>query len=136
METNKTMNKVRIWNREIDNCSICPYFKYDDYGCGNCVEIDLNFDTNLTKEIDKDCPFLQPITKEVIEGFGFRETSKFFYRFDEKYSVLYIPCNNSIVIWKIRHIIYKLRDDIKLFEGKLNNPQELEFILKSLHIIK
>lgn len=72
---------------------------------------------------------------KILERFGFRKTSEEFYRLNEEYSLLYMPCNNNVVIWKIRHIVYKLRDDIKLFECKLNNPQELEFILKSLNII-
>jgi hypothetical protein len=77
----KLNNKImKVLNKEVTTCLHCPCshpFIHEEYTC-RCNLTTKLIDT--TKGIDEECPFLQPLTKEVIEGFGFEEFAKDCFR--------------------------------------------------------
>lgn len=148
-------NKVRIWNQEVSNCSQCPLCisliiltTRDCYYC-NDLKVVMN-GNDADSEIHKDCPFTKFITKEVIEGFGFKYTGGQMIAngrqdYEGIFPILgllhlsYKPTNKKIIIKHpnyIRDGSGKFENYINLFEGTINNPEELKFILKSLNIIE
>lgn len=67
---NKT---IRVWDKEIDSCSMCQLGNYDDYGYFDCSEIEHDGETNI---IHEDCPFSKPLSREDIESCGLKKTIK------------------------------------------------------------
>lgn len=133
---NKT---IRVWNKMVDSCSTCPLFHWDDCGGGVCSEIDLNIDTREPYEIDKDCPFSKPLSKEQIESCGFIE-------FKSPFGVNYpmFKKNNWVLCWRniefnnfqieLTHPnLFTENLDIK-YDGTINNLPEFKLILKMLNI--
>jgi len=133
------MSKVKIWDKEVNSCSKCKYFYEDDdcnVACPYKDSINLNSNNNY-ENIHKDCPFLKPITKEVIESFGFE----------------YLDCKSILLMFRKRltdgnvynlwlgnkfnnytTTIFKDPSEQLIFKGVINNPEELRFILTSLGI--
>lgn len=142
------METINIWNKKVNYCSECPLFHWDDYGYGNCTEIDLSIDTKESKEIDKDCPFKQPITKEQIESLGFKkcDTLKGYYykKHPEvtSHSGEYF-LNDSLVDYDSYELFVAQDEEIWImdldgrhrFIGYLNNIEELKFILNRIGVL-
>ena len=151
------MKKVKVWGEEIDSCWKCYHHGRTDFD-----ELCCSYTGTIIKsDINEDCPFSKPITKEVIEGFGF------IYNYNADLENMETPehscnpyqcilkdvsfCNSSRSIdLKMTYLgtlnnpnIYRLEmyernyfEWYSIFEGRLNNPIELEFILKSLGVIE
>lgn len=126
------MSKVKVWGKEIDNCISC---KYCSAYKPRCLFADLDL---WEGGIHKDCPFSKPITDEIMESFGFKyQTNKFILK-------TYSGCINgtSWNIWlgdKFNNYIttiFKDPSEQLRFKGVINNPVELEFILKSIGVIE
>ena len=81
----------------------------------------------------EDCPYSKPITKEVIESFGFKQGLTWVnehQRYDKgEYCIQITEIDTNILT------IYKYMGPT-LFYGTINNPEELRFILTSLGIIE
>ena len=130
-------SKVKIWGKEISKCNDCDYCYYSQYEDYKCTQEPLRYTGYIEpKEIHKDCPFLQPITKEVIENYGFIKTMEwlnnsnvyknhpFFMSFnDDKFTIFTISA-------------FVDTEGKILFQGTINNPIEFEFILKSVGVIE
>ena len=124
-------NKVKIWGKEVERCMLCLYY----YGYEGCCNITgEHIDPISNDNINSKCPFLKPISKEVIEGFGFVEQPKLNSNFADVYrnekNLQIINYGNIILI--DRYYEY----ESTLFKGTINNPIELEFILKSIGVIE
>lgn len=109
---------MKVWGKEVKYCRECNYCSD-----GNVCSYTGEYQQYSFEEIDKDCPFSKPITKEVIEKFGFKEFSKNCYK------------NGGIEL--IVHEQYIGVDDGN-YEVLyyISNPEELRFILTSLGIIE
>jgi hypothetical protein len=130
---------MRIFNEEVFNCGQCPLAIRDEYYVG-CQKLDKEFYS--FDAINKDCPFNKPITKEVIEGFGF------YHFYDDFTFGVYTKNMENDHIW---NMIYDYSDKScriievdsnnseifgETFIGTINNPIELEFILRSIGAIE
>ena len=129
-------NKVKIWGKEVERCFICTYYN----GYEGCCNITGEYIDPISNDnINNKCPFLKPITKEVIEGFGFKYIKPWISLGDgaiyvnNLYGLTHFYKTDSISIWE--SLQYNLEGDI-YFNGKINNPIELEFILKSIGVIE
>jgi hypothetical protein len=131
---------MRIFNEEVFNCGQCPLAIRDEYYVG-CQKLDKEFYSFDT--INKDCPFNKPITKEVIEGFGFASNhvtrnNAMYNIFKNEYSTfLYCGENNYFEISNCHDV--KMTNNSRvgwIFKGVINNPIELEFILRSIGVIE
>ena len=143
---------MKVWNKNINSCCDC-------YHCdGDSCNITNEFLNNRSEIINVNCPFAQPITKEVIEGFGFTklpeyfsassayllETDKLFFPYSRGYKINYLiesHSDNTFIIFKFRYIDNVRYEDlvagsISIFMGTINNPSELEFILRSIGVIE
>ena len=138
------MNKVKVWGKEIDSCWKCYHHGHTDFDELCCSYTG----TVIKSDINEDCPFSKPITKEVIEGHGFeiiKEQGKSFQArkcfksniksIEGKYDI-----NGywDIVISSDLYVIINEESFGKTtyFRGTVNNPVELEFILKSIGVIE
>lgn len=115
---------MKVWNKEVSCCEDCDYENKEFH----CCQIDYSID-NI-----KDCPFNKPVTKEVIEGFGFLEIPKL----SPKHCDIYRREDNlQIMVGKnIVEINTYYEYESTLFKGTINNPVELEFILRSIGVIE
>ena len=140
------MEKVKVWGLEIDSCWKCYHHGRTDFD-----ELCCSYTGTIIKsDINEDCPFSKPITKEVIEGFGFKLSNILEADSDEIIEGFekYINENDRIILHfsaKYGIVIYKSHcynstsgnwEQIDLFKGTINNPIELEFILKSVGVIE
>ena len=136
---------MKVWGKEVEYCISCSYCSSYEPRC-ILAKIDL---WEGTLKIHKDCPFSKPITQEVIESFGFKRTGHSIRDWYEIEGFWDLPISPSYRISKyiLQHdyqlngikIIGKIAGDAledTFYEGKCNNPIELEFILKSLGIIE
>ena len=129
------MSKVKVWGKEIDNCISCKYCSaYEP----RCLFADLDL---WEGGIHKDCPFSKPITKEIIESYGFEyikthpgTTEAYFELPDSEWGIDFDPDWNSKPF--IRIYEFGCDGDTTFFSGVLNNSIELEFILKSIGVIE
>ena len=132
---------MKVLNKEVDSCGTCPCANRDmmDEPYCNILNIDGEFHYNT---IHKDCPFSKPITSEVIESYGgevahimeaFKEDILFWFK-DKKYLV-HIHNHDRIVPLLIITDTEKCCN-MDVFKGTINNPIELEFILKSIGVIE
>ena len=148
---------MKVWNKEANSCSECICKNTHDFdGSPYC---NLTFEDVKNNSIHKDCPFAQKITKELVEGFGFiklpeylscsngaylLETDKLFFPYSRGYKINYLiesHSDNTFIIFKFRYIDNVCYEDlvagsISIFMGKINNPQELSFILRSIGVIE
>lgn len=131
------MNKVKVWGLEIDSCWKCYHHGRTDFDELCCSYTG----TVIKSDINKDCPFSKPITKEVIEGFGFKYikthpgTTESYFEFpDSEWGLDFDPNWKGILY--IRIYVFDCDGDITYFAGTINNPVELEFILKSIGVIE
>lgn len=127
---------MKVFNQIVECCQECNY-GYDDickqqFFCGK-----LDKEIRKTLFIYQDCPFNKKITREVIEGFGFELVDPLemglaynVYVLNNKNTYTLIARDKFFIITKE---IYG--DTYILFDGILNNPEELKFILNSLNII-
>ena len=135
---------MKVFNKEVSCCNDCPMIdrnsdRYLDPKCN------LSHGANVSdknKTISKDCPFNKPITKEVIEGFGFkfeggklRENFLDNFNFKDKIRLEYWYKDKALTIININRGIFEEYPDV-IFKGTINNPIELEFILKSIGVIE
>jgi hypothetical protein len=130
---------MRIFNEEVFNCGQCPLAIRDEYYVG-CQKLDKEFYS--FDAINKDCPFNKPITKEVIEGFGF------YHFYDDFTFGVYTKNMGNDHMWNMTYdysdkscrIIEVDSNDSEIFGetfiGTINNPIELEFILRSIGAIE
>ena len=131
------MNKVKVWGEEIDSCISCNYCSAYEPRC-LIADIDL---WNNTLNVHKDCPFSKPITKEVIERFGFKYiktqpgTTESYFEFPNSEWGLDFDPNWKGILY-IRIYVFDCDGDTTYFAGTINNPVELEFILKSIGVIE
>jgi hypothetical protein len=119
---------MKILNKEVTTCLHCPCshpFIHEEYTC-RCNLTTKLIDT--TKGIDEECPFLQPITKEVIESFGFKQSFRetYFELGDFQIYLNIHPTHNITIYGEHSEVV---------FEGTINNKIELEFILRSIGVI-
>lgn len=134
---------MKVWGKEVNKCEDCEYAFINSYEDWECAKEPLKWGTSVDKySIHKDCPFSKPITPEVIESYGgevahimeaFKEDILFWFK-DKKYLV-HIHNHDRIVPLLIITDTEKCCN-IDVFKGIINNPVELEFILKSLGIIE
>jgi len=126
-------NKVMIWGKEVKWCSHCPHYS----GYEPCCIIG-GFDLNcvIDDNINEKCPYLQPITKESIESYGFEiieaTSNDCEWTFELKGKKIYWMSFDK-KSGNIAHIsLFSGLEWLRLFRGTINNPMELEFILKSI----
>ena len=125
---------MKVWGKEVKYCKECNYCSDGNICSYTGDELQFSFE-----EIYKDCPFSKRITKEVIEGFGFKYIKPWVTLEDgaiyenNLYGLTHFYKSNTISIWE--SLQYNLEGDI-YFNGKINNPVELEFILKSIGVIE
>jgi hypothetical protein len=130
---------MRIFNEEVFNCGQCPLVIRDEYYVG-CQKLDKEFYSFDT--INKDCPFNKPITKEVIEGFGFYHFYDDFtfgvytknMENDHRWNMTYDYSDKSCRIIEVDSNNSEIFGET--FIGTINNPIELEFILRSIGVIE
>ena len=143
---------MKAWNKNINSCWECVLFDRER-DCHLATEL-FKHEINVKTDINPQCPFAQKITKEVIEGFGFTklpeyfsassayilETDKLFFPYSRGYKINYLiesHSDNAFIIFKFRYIDNVRYEDlvagsISIFMGTINNPIELEFILRSV----
>lgn len=131
------MNKVKVWGEEIDSCWKCYHHGRTDFDELCCSYTG----TVIKSNINEDCPFSKPITKEVIEEFGFKYikthpgTTESYFEFpDSEWGLDFDPNWKGILY--IRIYVFGCDGDTTYFAGTVNNPIELEFILKSIGVIE
>ena len=128
------MEKVKVWGLEIDSCWKCYHHGRTDFDELCCSYTG----TVIKSDINEDCPFSKPITKEVIEGFGFEfqdevhDVKRYFLY--GKADVYQLTCSETHFRILIKGITNE--KNMYIFRGKINNPVELEFILKSIGVIE
>ena len=132
------MEKVKVWGLEIDSCWKCYYHGHTDFDELCCSYTG----TVIKSDINEDCPFSKPITKEVIESFGgevayipeaYKEDILFW--FNNKKYLVHIHNHDRIIPLLIITDTEKCCN-MDVFKGTINNPIELEFILKSIGVIE
>ena len=131
------MNKIKVWGEEIDSCWKCYHHGRTDFD-----ELCCSYTGTIIKsDINEDCPFSKPITKEVIEGFGFKYiktqpgTTESYFEFPNSEWGLDFDPNWKGILY-IRIYVFDCDGDTTYFAGTINNPVELEFILKSIGVIE
>ena len=131
------MNKVKVWGEEIDSCWKCYHHGRTDFDELCCSYTG----TVIKSNINEDCPFSKPVTKEVIEEFGFKYikthpgTTESYFEFpDSEWGLDFDPNWKGILY--IRIYVFGCDGDTTYFAGTINNPIELEFILKSVGVIE
>ena len=131
------MEKVKVWGLEIDSCWKCYHHGRTDFDELCCSYTG----TVIKSNINEDCPFSKPITKEVIEEFGFKYikthpgTTESYFEFpDSEWGLDFDPNWKGILY--IRIYVFGCDGDTTYFAGTVNNPIELEFILKSIGVIE
>ena len=126
---------MRVYNEKVDRCCECPMLDHLDMeGSPFCGILNEEVDNN---KIHPDCPFSKPITKDVIEGFGFKI---FNYRNIEcfnlkNYLLFKFENNNFISIDKFPDTPRHCESGNNCFRGTINNPEELKFILTAIGVI-
>ena len=133
---------MKVWGKEVNKCEDCEYAFINSYEDWECAKEPLKWGTSVDKySIHKDCPFSKPITSEVIESYGF----KLGFDRDEIIQYNWFHPNKKVYVLKLNRLtnIYEiveerglLEDLVYMYLGKINNPVELEFILKSLGIVE
>ena len=132
------MEKVKVWGLEIDSCWKCYHHGHTDFDELCCSYTG----TVIKSDINEDCPFSKPITKEVIESFGgevayipeaYKEDILFW--FNNKKYLVHIHNHDRIIPLLIITDTEKCCN-MDVFKGTINNPIELEFILKSIGVIE
>lgn len=130
---------MKVWNKEVNDCCLCPYlgnYSMDEEPYCKFSKKDIE-DINV---IPKHCPFAQPITKEVIEGFGFKTVTfcnivRFelgiyrLYWFEDVPNFISLECICADYSGTDGYLTL-------IFRGTVNNPIELEFILHSIGVIE
>ena len=139
------MEKVKVWGLEIDSCWKCYHHGRTDFD-----ELCCSYTGTIIKsDINEDCPFSKPITKEVIEEFGFVKCDSlngYYYKAvpevishsGEYFLYDSIVDTDSYELYCIDNYMFTIRnlDSEIVFIGAVNNPIELEFILKSVGVIE
>jgi len=120
-----------VYDREIKACWMCPYYdapksKLDEGWLCHADSHEIE-ESHKNSTIHKDCPFNKPITKEVIESFGFKYIMT-------SYNGYYKKDNIELSYTYDKRIQIKTCEGIT-FLGIINNPEELKFILKRLNIL-
>jgi len=124
---------VKIWGKEIERCMLCTH--YSGYE-GICNITGENTDPISEDNINKNCPYLQPITKEVIERHGFEiieaASNDHEWQYELKGKRIYWLRFDKTLGNRAHIHLYTGLEWIMVFRGTINNPMELEFILKSI----
>ena len=128
---------MKVWNKEVNSCCEC-------YHCdGDYCNITKEFLNNRSEIINNDCPFSKPITKDVIEEFGFTlnhatRKNAIYNIFKNEYSTfLYCGENNYFEISNCHDVEIINNSRVEwTFKGVISNPIELEFILRSVGAIE
>ena len=125
---------MKVFNKEIDNCLDC-YMLNEEYNECKYTNTELGEDYCVACGIHVSCPFSKQVTIKDIESFGF----------------MFVP---SITSWILEFGMTKIYISIDetscsikelqegegyinvLFNGVVTSKPHLEFILKSLNIIK
>ena len=146
---------MKVWDKEIEACWMCPYYdapkNKNDTGW-LCTADDHNLENGNNSVIHKGCPFNKSITTEVIRNFGFIITKDLEYEIHGQflpedsfhfYELNYDLDDNKLFIEEFYQSILLGRpidkgkfDSITIFDGVINNPEELKFVLTRLNIIK
>jgi hypothetical protein len=129
---------MRVFNKEVKGCHECSYNAAE----GQCGETWCKFiykDTDnldLISPIHKECPFNKPITKESFKEVGLKLISdkNNWCEFRNDKCDLYV----NLDFQKPTHLNIHSRGHsfIGNCKPKVNNPEELEFILRSIGVIK
>lgn len=132
---------MKVFNEEVEDCCLCPYLGNYSMNEEPYCKLDKK-DIDDINVIPEHCPFNKPITKEVIEGFGFkleggklRENFLDNFNFKDKIRLEYWYKDKALTIININRGIFEEYPDV-IFKGTINNPVELEFILKSIGVIE
>ena len=128
------MEKVKVWGLEIDSCWKCYHHGYTDFDELCCSYTG----TVIKSDINEDCPFSKPVTGELIESYGFKKHNNGgFYKDNYR---LWLLGDNTLLIYKDIEETFEDTCDVRklVFGAKdvVNNPVELEFILKSIGVIE
>lgn len=140
---------MKVWGKDVKSCSKCSMYYTSEYTT-KCLYTDEYLREYFNDSINENCPFSKPITKEVIESYGFFLIEKYpdelvFEKKDGDYCLYELSLQleeNEFYItqWAQGSLVAKVLPKEKwntfnLFCGILNNPVELEFILKSIEVI-
>ncbi len=132
---------MKVFNEKVEDCCLCPYLGSYSMNEEPYCKLDKK-DIDDINVIPEHCPFNKPITKEVIEGFGFkfeggklRENFLDNFNFKDKIRLEYWYKDKALTIININRGIFEEYPDV-IFKGTINNPVELEFILKSIGVIE
>lgn len=126
---------MKVFNKEIEDCCLCPYlgnYSLDEEPYCRFNKKDIT-DINV---IPEHCEFNKPITKEVIEGFGFKQYNKPHTYHFWMFPTLINPQFKMTKMTETEYIIEDLVNHIFVFKGEINNPEELKFLMICLGIIK
>lgn len=148
------MEKIKIWGKEIPTCVQCHYNWSDEYNTSFCTYTGkLDFEIGNCDEINsihENCPFAKSVSDIISDNFIFvhiggklNKDAQQIYKVSSKklgdVEVLYTEYSKKCII---RHPNYtrngsgNFQNYEVLFNGIINNPVELEFILKSIGVIE
>jgi hypothetical protein len=116
---------MKVWGKEVKYCGGCNYYT----GYEKCALLGEPVKYPF-EEIHIDCPFDTIITRKVIESFGFKFIIK------DQYYISALGDKGITLLIDNDLYIQIIIDEHYLFQGTINNPEELRFILTSLGIIK
>ena len=130
--------KIRVWDKECTSCFDCHLYQMvdDDYSgthkiCGY-TGWDI-FEYCNSKEINPNCPFAKPLSKEDIEGYGFKYRNEYicqiYYNDDMTKVLKYCNDTGHLLISAVIEGFTGTR-----FDGYIRNLQEFKLLLKQLNI--
>ena len=135
---------MKVLGKEVNSCDTCYLSRlFEDSTSGTDIRCGWNnlyiFDAYEHSYIHKDCPFSKPITSEVIESYGFKNCNFTINSNFTKYSKSIDNISHWLLWYNIEENVYTIEKVVGgmylapfiKFVGKINNPVELEFILKS-----
>jgi hypothetical protein len=128
---------MRVFNKEVTMCARCPHINQPDNGYhSESCNYEYLVDIEDPHVIAKNCPFNKPITKESFKELGLKLISdkNNWCEFRNDKCDLYV----NLDFQKPTHLNIHSRGHsfIGNCKPKVNNPEELEFILRSIGVIK
>ena len=130
---NKT---IRVWDLNISSCWNCKLHERNDYDEVCCAETYTKLSEN---DINDDCPFSKPLSKEDIESCGFRNIIDLENTKQIPPTLTFAPSRTYIKDkFELKFLgdgyVSIYRKDDPIFKGTINNLQEFKLLLKQLNI--
>ena len=139
---------MKVFNEKVEDCCLCPYLGSYSMNEEPYCKLDKKNIEDINV-IPEHCPFNKPITKEVIEGFGFVNTKQYSDELvfqknisDYEFYELSLQEDNRVIIeyWSQEKLVTKVLPKetwrcFNIFAGKINNPEELKFILTTIGVL-